>query len=65
MLTETEGRMMSKKKRRKKKRTVQLEDGAQDWQVKCDNCHQLPTVHPLRLCGPCCFGEADTSGGNW
>ena len=56
---------MSKKSLRKKKSDVQLKDGDQDWKVKCSNCGQLPTVHPLGLCGPCCFGEADTAGGNW
>lgn len=42
-----------------------LKDGEQDWTTPCENCGQLPTVHPVGLCGPCCFGEADTAGGNW
>ena len=51
--------------RRKKKSIVTLQDGDENWSVKCANCEQLPTVHPTGLCGPCCFGEADTAGGNW
>lgn len=42
-----------------------LKDGDKDWDTKCQNCDATPTVHPLQLCGPCCFGEADTAGGNW
>ena len=42
-----------------------LADGDPDWQHKCTVCGALPTVHPMGLCGPCCFGEADTEGGNW
>jgi hypothetical protein len=36
-----------------------------NWQKPCMNCGQKPTVGTTRLCGPCCFGEADTAGGNW
>jgi len=43
----------------------ELQDGDQDWTTKCQLCGELPTVHPTGLCGPCCFGEADTAGGNW
>ena len=42
-----------------------LEDGDKNWVVKCEVCGQLPTVHPTGLCGPCCFGESETVGGNW
>lgn len=42
-----------------------LKDGDKDWATPCENCDQLPTVYPIGLCGPCCFGEADTAGGNW
>ncbi len=31
----------------------------------CMNCDQKPTVGDTGLCGPCCFGEASTVGGNW
>ena len=36
-----------------------------NWNVKCLNCDQRPTVGDTELCGPCCFGEAETAGGNW
>jgi hypothetical protein len=44
---------------------VPLRDGDKDWRVGCDVCGEKPTVHPTGLCGPCCFGEAETVGGNW
>lgn len=45
--------------------TAPLRDGDKNWDHPCDNCDGLPTVHPLGLCGPCTWGEADTYGGNW
>ena len=42
-----------------------LKNGDQDWDTPCQNCEQVPTVHPTQLCGPCSFGEAETAGGNW
>lgn len=42
-----------------------LRDGDKDWNTECDVCSEKPTVHPTGLCGPCCFGEAATVGGNW
>lgn len=45
--------------------TLSLKDGDKDWDTQCENCEATPTVHPLQLCGPCCFGEASTVGGNW
>lgn len=36
-----------------------------NWKVPCEVCDQKPTVGDTKLCGPCCFGEADTLGGNW
>lgn len=41
------------------------EDGAKDWERECTCCESLPTVHPTELCGPCCFGSAETINGNW
>lgn len=38
---------------------------APNWEKKCVACGAVPTVGKLGLCGPCCFGEADTAGGNW
>jgi hypothetical protein len=43
----------------------QLKDGDKDWDTPCQICGAKPTVHPTELCGPCCFGEAATAGGNW
>ena len=43
----------------------QLSDGDKDWNTPCANCGQTPTVHPTGLCGPCCWGESETAGGNW
>lgn len=31
----------------------------------CQVCGAKPTVGDLALCGPCCWGEAATAGGNW
>jgi NMD protein affecting ribosome stability and mRNA decay len=31
----------------------------------CCVCGATPTVGSTDLCGPCCFGEAETIGGNW
>lgn len=42
-----------------------LQDGDKDWETPCQICGELPTVHPTALCGPCCFGEAETIGGDW
>lgn len=42
-----------------------MKDGDKDWDTGCQACGQKPTVHPTQLCGPCCFGEAETAGGNW
>jgi len=39
--------------------------GAQDWQKKCENCGETPTVVATGLCGPCTWGEAATAGGDW
>lgn len=55
---------MSKDGKQKKKEPP-VADGGKNWRVACDICGQKPTVHPTGLCGPCCFGEADTAGGNW
>lgn len=42
-----------------------LTNGDKDWNSPCLNCDAVPTLHPTKLCGPCCLGEADTAGGNW
>lgn len=45
--------------------TKQLADGDKDWNTSCICCGEVPTVHPTGLCGPCCWGESETAGGNW
>lgn len=40
-------------------------NGDPDWSGKCEVCGASPVVSGIGLCGPCCFGEADTVGGNW
>lgn len=33
---------------------------------KCESCENLTClVEEVGLCGPCCFGEAETANGNW
>ncbi len=49
----------------KGKRIGALKDGDKDYDTPCGNCDAVPTVHPFQLCGPCCFGEAETINGNW
>lgn len=56
------------KLREKKQREAFLlnaKDGDKDWDTECECCAAKPTVHPTGLCGPCCFGEAETINGNW
>jgi hypothetical protein len=44
---------------------AKLKNGDKDWTSPCLNCDAVPTMHPTKLCGPCCTGEAETAGGNW
>lgn len=48
-----------------RKITAAVSEGEPDWGGKCENCGQSPIVAGTSLCGPCCFGEAETAGGNW
>lgn len=33
---------------------------------ECESCgFETVLVEEVGLCGPCCFGEADTINGNW
>ncbi len=43
----------------------QRENLRPDWSQRCLNCDASPIVPATGLCGPCTFGEADTSGGGW
>lgn len=41
------------------------EDDSKCWD-ECDCCGQTTVlVKEVMLCGPCCFGEAETYNGNW
>jgi hypothetical protein len=64
MSTKHTGRQ-SKKLKRKLGTKHSRKDGDKNWDEQCMNCGESPTVHPTGLCGPCCFGEAETYGGNW
>lgn len=59
---------MSRKEAREYRST--LKQGEPDWSRGCYVCGEKPTVFAQEkdaspLCGPCTFGEAETSGGNW
>jgi hypothetical protein len=53
---------MKKRRTEQPKKTPSID---KNWQVKCENCDQVPTVGTSKLCGPCYFGEGDTADGNW
>lgn len=58
----------SKRRQEKEEKAPQKSDGLtgdKNWGVKCMVCNGEPTVGETGLCGPCCFGEADTVNGNW
>lgn len=46
-------------------RNCRMSLGDKDYRRSCTVCGATPTVHPTELCGPCCFGEADTIDGGW
>lgn len=46
-------------------RPAKASDVEPDWTKKCIACGASPVLPATGLCGPCTFGEADTSGGNW
>lgn len=57
---------MGKRANKQRERSAADEaEFAKNFDVPCANCGQKPTVGNTELCGPCCFGEADTAGGNW
>lgn len=43
----------------------EVEAFEKNWETPCIVCRDLPTVAETGLCGPCCWGEAETAGGNW
>jgi hypothetical protein len=62
---EIEKQLEARRKYMASKQPKVLKAGDKDWEDECSVCGSSPTVHPTGLCGPCCFGEADTWGGNW
>jgi hypothetical protein len=60
-----EGHAFKQSQRTDRSAAETLKQGDKNWEVACSACGELPTVHPTGLCGPCCFGEAETAGGNW
>ncbi len=48
-----------------KKEEPEDKQATRNYEVGCENCDQKPTVGDTGLCGPCCFGEAETINGNW
>lgn len=38
---------------------------SKNYDSPCEVCGETPTVSDTDLCGPHCFGEAATAGGNW
>ena len=54
----------AEKKQKNEARVSPFGDGK--IQGKCESCGQdTILVEEVGLCGPCCFGEADTINGNW
>lgn len=60
MSEETKKRTVTKDGRRVSGKSVEP-----DWSKPCEACGAKPVLPLTGLCGPCTFGEADTSGGNW
>ena len=42
-----------------------IEEKTPNWKKKCEVCGAIPTLPLTKMCGPCTFGEAETSGGIW
>lgn len=53
------------RKARDEARAERQGDAYKNWQTRCDVCDAVPTVGATGLCGPCCWGEAETINGNW
>lgn len=49
-------------------RELDIEKSKEDGKVfgECESCgYETCLVEEVGLCGPCCFGEAETVNGNW
>lgn len=44
---------------------IKAKDIDPDWSGKCEICSQSPIVPITGMCGPCTWGESETTGGNW
>ena len=52
----------------KELRIIDLEKSKEPGKMfgKCESCNNRTVlVAEVGLCGPCCFGEAETANGNW
>ena len=69
MTRRTRQRVEDTQQRERPRRVVSahgtVKAGEPDWSQPCLNCGAKPIVPETGLCGPCTFGEAETSGGNW
>lgn len=58
----------SEKQLEKELKAIDLEKSKEEGKSYgvCESCEQKTVlVKEVGLCGPCCFGEADTANGNW
>ncbi len=53
------------KKKQERQAAEDADPARKNWSYACDNCEGTPTVGDTGLCGPCCWGEAETINGNW
>jgi len=59
---------MSVEELRKEYENTAKNNAKQDGKImgECESCDDYTClVEEVGLCGPCCFGEADTINGNW
>jgi hypothetical protein len=57
--------MTKRKRKTKSKKKVVNNEFTPDYKSPCMLCDAIPTVPATGMCGPCTFGEADTTDGNW
>lgn len=60
---------MTEQPKEEKQEDMYFDHYEPDYETPCSNCGQVPTVtlvkdhmvvHHVELCGPCCWGEAET-----
>lgn len=65
-IQEKKGKMSSGQKGPSANRKKAAESASSGQWGTCDSCENEDVLVPeVGLCGPCCFGEAATAGGNW